>query len=84
MSQQRSLGRQAEMGRARAAGMASATRGRSRVFRDRSKADDGGEAEIREGMEVLARRMVAKAALQAAPDPEWEWEQPELYADWEF
>ena len=46
--------KEAEVSRARAAGMAKATAGRARTFRDRSRDDDGGEAEIEEGLEDLA------------------------------
>ena len=46
------INREAELSRSRAAGMASATAGRARTFRDRTQDDDGGEAEIREGLEA--------------------------------
>ena len=65
------INREAELSRSRAAGMASATAGRARTFRDRTQDDDGGEAEIREGLE--ARRVAeAKDAQEAEDWAEWD------------
>jgi hypothetical protein len=63
------VNRHAELSKARAAGMAAATAGRARVFRDRTRDDDGGKSEIREGLAVAV---------------EEEEEEEEKYADWDF
>ena len=74
--------------KARAAGMASATRGRARTFRDRSREDDGGVGEIREGLEARKEREAREAedwaewdANRRASEPD---EDQEPYADWEW
>jgi hypothetical protein len=56
------MNRQAELSKARAAGMAKATAGRARTFRDRSQDDDGGAAEIEEGLEQVRTRSLREQA----------------------
>ena len=88
------MNRQAELSKARAAGMASATRGRARTFRDRSRDSDGGQREIEEGLEQVRERSLREQAeldrkdegrliranQASEPDPD----DPEDYADWDF
>jgi len=73
------MNRQAELSKARAAGMASATRGRARTFRDRSRDSDGGQREIEEAVaDRLSRANLDNQASEPDPDD------PEDYADWDF
>lgn len=43
MSRSKKMPREAKLGRARAAGMAAATRGKARVFEDKTEVDDSDE-----------------------------------------
>ena len=85
------MNREAELSRSRAAGMAKATAGRARTFRDRTREDDGGADEIREGLEAREEAEAREAeewaqwdANRRAGEPGPEDEEPEGWADWDF